>query len=212
MRVKIIGHGFIGSHLEKALLEDKTTNTYEIVEENPDIIFYCSGVMRSNNPSDFYRVNYEMLKECIQNIDCPIVYLSSTQYNMDNDYGRSKRLGESATLEYENGIVYRLCNTFGDGSKPNYNSVVATWMFNIKHDLPILISDPDIVLRLNYIDDVVRGLKQALEEPNTEKIYTIQPVYEITLGDLAETIKEIKEEVKMETELGKKLEKTYKSY
>jgi len=206
MKVKIIGKGFIGSHLEQALKD------YEIVEENPDFIFYCAGVMRSNDTNSFYKVNYEMLKECIKETNVPVVYLSSMQYDMDNDYGRSKRLGESATLEYDKGIVYRLCNTFGDGSKPNYNSVVATWMFNIKHDLPILISDPDIVLRLNYIDDVVRGLKQALEEPNTEKIYTIQPVYEITLGDLAETIKEIKEEVKMETELGKKLEKTYKSY
>jgi len=212
MKVKIIGKGFIGSHLEKSLLEDKTTNTYEIVEENPDIIFYCAGVMRSTNPTDFYKVNYEMLKECISNINVPIVYLSSTQYNMDNDYGRSKRLGESATLEYEKGMVYRLCNTFGDGSKPHYNSVVATWLYDVKYDNPIVITNREYPLQLNYIEDVIQAFKEEIFDIKVGTINTIYPTYTIKLGELADIIQGFKNNELPDTELEKKLYKTYKTY
>lgn len=208
MKIKIIGKGFIGGHLERALLN----NGFKIVDEDPDFIFYCAGINNWDNSEEFYKVNYEMLKECIKNINVPIVYLSSIHFDRDDDYGRSKRLGESATLEYDQGTVYRLQNTFGSDAKINHHSVVATWLYNIKHDLPIIINDIDYVLRLNYIDDVVSGLIQAINSNNKDRIYTIEPVYEITLGDLADLIRDIKAGIKQETELGKKLEKTYRSY
>lgn len=214
MKVKIIGKGFIGGSLEKSLLEDRTTNTYEVVENDPDIIFYCAGITDWNNTEEFYKVNYEMLKECIKNINVPIVYVSSIHFDRDNDYGRSKRLGESATLEYDKGIVYRLQNTFGDGAKPNHHSVVATWMYNIKHDLPININDTNYELQLNYIDDVINAFKEQINETAilSDRIFTIYPTYTIKLGELLEMIINFKKDYLPDTELEKKLYKTYRSY
>ena len=39
--------------------------------------------------------------------------------------------------------VYRLPNVFGKWSKPNYNTVVATYCHNIARDLDIQINNPD---------------------------------------------------------------------
>ena len=70
----------------------------------------------------------------------------------------------------ENGVkvlVYRLPNLFGKWSRPNYNSVVATFCYNIARDLEIQIHDPNTELTLCYIDDVVDEFISALEGKET---------------------------------------------
>ena len=67
--------------------------------------------------------------------------------------------------------------------------MVATFCNNIAQGLPIQISDPDLIIELAYIDDVVDELLQAL---NTTKSGLfrgeVSQTYSITLGDLAEKI------------------------
>lgn len=197
--MEIIGNGFIGSHLKEYCETNK-------VKE--DIIYYCKGVMRTSNKDDFYKVNYEMLRDILENTKKKVVYLSSTQYNQDNDYGKSKRLGESLQVDYKNLIIYRLPNTFGANAKPNYNSVVATWLYNIKHDIPIIISNRETVLEIAYIDDVINCLVNKYRK----NVNYIKPTYKIELGELADIIYGFKNEKKPVKVLQKKLYKTYRSY
>lgn len=217
MKCLVIGYnGFIGTHLCK-----KLENKYEVVYYNGEIpldvdrIYYCAGIMRNEDKELFYTVNYKMVKNIIEyirpkNID--FIYLSSMQYEQDNDYGRSKRLGEIATLEYNRGFVYRLRNTFGAGAKPNYNSVVSTFLYNIKNNLPIQIKDRSIVMELNYIDDVIATLKNFNHKGINYKIEEIAPIYKITLGELADTIYRFKQGVEPIIDLEGKLYETYKQY
>ena len=58
--------------------------------------------------------------------------------------------------------VYRLPNLFGKWSKPNYNTVVATYCHNIARDLDIQINNPDAELNLCYIDDVLEEFIKSL--------------------------------------------------
>lgn len=190
----IIGHGFIGSNLAKHNTEGK--------------VYYCAGVMRSDNKEDFYKVNYENVKNEISKLNGqPFIYLSSTQYDLNNDYGYSKRLGESATLSYHNGIIYRLCNTFGANAKPNYNSVVSTIIHNIKFNLPICINNANFELEINYIDDVIKGLLNI-----ENKINYIMPVYKVKLGDLYSIIWGFNQGKIPQNELEHKLYETYNGY
>ena len=97
----------------------------------------------------------------------PIVFSSSTQAEFDNPYGRSKLAAEEALLRYgrDTGApvhLYRLTNVFGKWARPNYNSVVATFCYNIAHDLPIAVNDPAVALGLIYIDDVVDEFLRCL--------------------------------------------------
>ena len=59
--------------------------------------------------------------------------------------------------------VFRLPNVFGKWCKPNYNSAVATFCNNIAHDLPIQVNDRASELELQYIDDLVSEMLDALE-------------------------------------------------
>ena len=58
-------------------------------------------------------------------------------------------------------LIYRFPNLFGKWCRPNYNSVIATFCNNIANDLPIQVNDPNVMLNLVYIDDVVDELINA---------------------------------------------------
>ena len=84
--------------------------------------------------------------------------------------------------------LYRLPNVFGKWSRPNYNSVVATFCHNIARGLPITANDPAAQVPLVYIDDVAAAFVRALEGaaiPDAEGRYAVKPEYRITVGDLA---------------------------
>ena len=67
-----------------------------------------------------------------KNVKTKIYYASSTQAEMNNEYGSSKKESEKILLELNNFhknkiAILRLPGIFGMGCKPNYNSVVATF-------------------------------------------------------------------------------------
>ena len=93
---------------------------------------------------------------------------SSTQAVLENPYGQSKKAVEELFFSYGNEtgaklLVYRFHNIFGKWCSPNYNSVVATFCYNIANDLPIMINDRSTLLTLVYIDDVINELLNAIE-------------------------------------------------
>lgn len=212
MKILVTGaNGFIGKNLCQHLKEkeyeiitfDKDDN-FSVIEENInniDFIYHLAGVNRPENPTEFYKGNTDLTKSIIEilqtnKLNIPIVYTSSIQATNNTDYGKSKKMAEDLLLEY--GInskvyIYRLHNVFGKWCRPNYNSVVATFCYNVVNNLELTINNPDTMLELIYIDDVINEFVNLLKEKNAivknDNIYTIQPVYKIKLSDLAEKIK-----------------------
>jgi UDP-2-acetamido-2,6-beta-L-arabino-hexul-4-ose reductase len=126
-----------------------------------------------------------------------IVFSSSIQAALNNPYGISKKEAEEVLLRFgaEAGAViriYRLKNLFGKWSRPNYNSVVATFCHNIANDLPIRISDANERLDLTYVDEVVEAfLVEVGSCPSAESGLVngdLVPSHALTLGELAGTI------------------------
>lgn len=170
-----------------------------------DFVFHLAGVNRPKDVNEFYEGNAsftERLCLLLEEYDnkSPILISSSIQANRDNDYGKSKKEGEEYLLNHGKKMnskvyIYRLANLFGKWSRPNYNSVVATWCHNIANGLDIQINDSDAELPLCYIDDVIETFLNALEgHPGEckENIYRVEPVYYINLGKLAGIIKSFK--------------------
>ena len=97
-------------------------------------------------------------------------------------------------------FIYRLANVFGKWCRPNYNSAVATWCYNIARDLPIMVRDPEATVTLVYIDDVVRGFISCLYNrepcPYTKEgvPMSITPSYTKSLGEIVELIKSFHDE------------------
>lgn len=220
---------------ELIVYEYDLTNTKEDLKSytaDCDFVVHLAGVNRPKDPSEFYEGNKGFtetlcayLKEA--NNKCPILISSSIQVGRDNDYGKSKKEGEDLLIEFEKGngnpvFIYRFANLFGKWCRPNYNSVTATWCYNIAHDLEIQVNDPEVVLPLVYIDDVVEEIIACMEgNPTYDKeneYYTVLPIYQVKLGKMRDLLYEFKNSrntlsiADQSDEFAKKLYATYLSY
>ena len=168
-----------------------------------DVVFHLAGMNRTNDPSAFRRVNRDFTGEICEKLRdlgrAPkIVFSSSIQAIMDNEYGLSKREAEEILRQFGSDTgaairIYRLSNVFGKWCRPNYNSVVATFCHGIANDLPIQISDSGRELELVYIDDVVEAFLEEAKIGEALNGNRDIPFYKLTLGDLAGRIQSFHE-------------------
>ena len=155
---------------------DSSAEDLDTAAKNADFVFNLAGVNRPDSADEFMTGNRDFLSSLLELLkkhgnSCPVLLSSSVQATLigryDSDYGRSKRAAEDVLFNYsrETGakaLVYRFPNLFGKWCRPNYNSAVATFCYNIANDLPITVSDPDITLELLYIDDLIDEMLCAL--------------------------------------------------
>lgn len=242
MNILVTGaKGFVGKNLVAELKNRGFENIFEFTRESNlslldkytkecDFVFHLAGVNRPEHEEEFMDGNLgltsillDLLKK--NNNHSPILITSSVQADKDNAYGKSKKEAEDLVFKHskENNskvYVYRLTNLFGKWSKPNYNTVVATYCYNIARDLDIQINNPDAELTLCYIDDVLEEFLKALDgKPTIQNNFCEVPVtHDIKLGDLANLIKNFKNSSKtlsipdMNDALTKKLYSTYLSF
>ncbi len=210
MRVLVTGaNGFIGKNLLVHLREigiETASFTHEMTLQDltaslndVDFVFHLAGVNRPEEVAEFTAGNVGLTRQLCDLIRAsgrhiPVLYTSSIQAEADNPYGVSKLSAENAlmALEKDTGspvYLYRLPNVFGKWSRPNYNSAVATFCHNVVYDLPIKINDPASIIRLVYIDDVVKDFLRMLKElPRGVERPTVSPEYTMTVGELANQI------------------------
>ena len=118
--------------------------------------------------------------------------------------------------------IFRLNNVFGKWCRPNYNSVVATFCNNIANDLDIQINDPNTILNLIYIDDIIKEFSSILDGNRPSNIIDgkcyISKKYSISLQELVDLIYSFKDSANSiyvpntGNEFVKKLYSTYISY
>ena len=171
-------NGFIGKHMRLLLRRkghevfcyDVDSSLEELKEylSKCDFVVHLAGINRPLSTEEFYEGNTNLTKTLcdLNKRNVPIIMSSSIQAELDNDYGKSKRLAEEYLLNSNVPVyVYRLANVFGKWCRPNYNSACATFCYNIAHDLPIEIRDRDYVVKFNYVEDVVDTFLKTIELP-----------------------------------------------
>jgi len=211
---------------------DKDTDCSLLDEycKKADFVFHLAGVNRPKEQSEFMDGNFGFTIELLNMLKkyknaCPIMISSSIQAELDNPYGASKKAGEDVLLSYgeETGAkiyIYRFPNVFGKWCRPNYNSAVATFCHNISHDIPIQVNDPNVIMNLVYIDDVVQELINVLvHKANKEgDFYKVGIEHQIKLGEIVELIESFKDSrtslqvPNLSKPMVKKLYSTYLSY
>ena len=92
-----------------------------------------------------------------------IILASSTHAENSSVYGKSKLKAEKLVINLNDKLeqvaaIYRFPGVFGKFCKPNYNSVVATFCYNVINDVPLTISNKKKQLELVYIDDLVEQI------------------------------------------------------
>lgn len=203
--------GFIGRNLVAELknrgyssffLYDLDTDASLLGEycARADIVFHLAGVNRPNETSEFMEGNFGFTATLLTKLkehrnNCPIILSSSTQAELDNPYGRSKKAGEDLLIRYgeETGakvLIYRFPNVFGKWSRPNYNSAIATFCHNIARGLPVSIHDPEALLKLVYIDDLVTELIHVMENKKEGQgtFGEVPCVYTVRLGKIVDLL------------------------
>lgn len=217
MKIGITGsNGFIGKNLLEHIgrVEDVEVITFtrsdpdsklEKLVSTVDFIFHLAGINRPENPQEFYEGNQDLTQKIVDlaikfKRSTPILISSSTQADHDNDYGKSKLGSESALWVYskQSGApvyIYRLPNVFGKWSRPNYNTVIATWCHNISRDIPLEVNNESHELDLVYIDDVVEHFVRHLDETAKSGVIfpEVSPVYKQSLGSIRDLLVDFKD-------------------
>jgi UDP-2-acetamido-2,6-beta-L-arabino-hexul-4-ose reductase len=243
MKVLVTGaNGFIGKNLIARLQAQGNCevlpfdiNTNESLLDSYckqcSFVFHLAGINRPQNASEFMHGNFGFTVKLLEKLSAagnksPVLLTSSTQAVLDNDYGKSKLAGEDFLRNYgiKNNIktyIFRLPNVFGKWCKPNYNSAVATFCFNIANGLPITINNRETELTLVYIDDVVDTFIDALNGKFgcQNDILRIPTEHKATLGYIADLLNGFVESrlnlfcpAQAENSFEKKLYSTYLSY
>lgn len=144
---------------------------------NADVIVHLAGVNRSESEDAFTNDNSALTSQilnCISqrtsNQDRPLfIFSSSSQVktNPDTLYSQSKLYAEDALIcacqsDDIKLVIMRLPGIFGKWCRPNYNSVVATFCFNISRNIPLVLNNPQQILSLIYIDDLLSFLEDLI--------------------------------------------------
>ncbi len=243
MNILVTGAGgFIGKNLVQRLrfMDGYSVFSFDIdtdpsllatYAKDADAVFHLAGINRPKKSEEFMEGNFGFTKtlldtlESVGNTRATIAVSSSIQAALDNEYGASKKAGEELVRQYSqrtgaHSVIYRFPNVFGKWCRPNYNSAVATFCHNIARGLPITVNDPETLLHLVYIDDVVDELLACLShKEHVRDGYGYVPcVYDVKLGlipRLLHSFKESRESLylpDLSDGFEKKLYSTYLSY
>lgn len=213
MKILITGaEGFIGKNLIIALRSRGYVDLLTFDADSPQdlldrycgecgFVYHLAGANRPKQQDEYMQADFSFTDSLLRQLNkhknrCPVMFASSTQAALPNLYGRSKKAGEELLELYANETgakvyVYRFPHVFGKWAKPNHNSVIATFCYNVAHDLPIVIRDENTQLQLAYIDDVAESLCDLLDGKMTkEGAYCVVPLsYHAKLGDIAKSIR-----------------------
>ena len=157
---------------------DSTPEQLDLWCKECDFVFNLAGVNRPKDPEEFMKENFGFTTILLDTLkkyknDCPVMISSSIQATLagrfgTSEYGKSKKAGEE--LMFRNGeetgakvLVYRFPNLYGKWCRPNYNSAVATFCNNIANGLPIQVNDPNVIMELLYVDDLIEEMICALQ-------------------------------------------------
>jgi UDP-2-acetamido-2,6-beta-L-arabino-hexul-4-ose reductase len=172
IKIGITGYrGFIGKNVisifrykyntELIKLDKEIMNNERIIIEL-DWVLHFAGVNRANSDEDFIKGNVEytnlLLNYCNLMDKKPKIFFSSSQRVSGNDiFARTKKTAEELIADYNKNHgfeneIHRLPNIFGKGAKPNYNSFIATFCFNIISGIRIEVNEDASKIPLLYID------------------------------------------------------------
>ena len=183
MKVLIIGSkGFIAKNLILTLKNTPNIKLFQVRNrkekkkifvnmEKVDTIFHFAGVNKGTK-KEFFDNNYLLTSEICKRIvkkklNLKFFYTSTIHTNKNTFYGKSKKLAEGEVLKLRKKtkceiFIYKLPNIFGKGSKPFYNSVVATFCHLLARNKKVIIESPKNKINLLYIDDLIDSFKQKL--------------------------------------------------
>jgi UDP-2-acetamido-2,6-beta-L-arabino-hexul-4-ose reductase len=200
--------GFIGKNLYLYLKE----NSYSVSEFNKsktirelkekvsksDIIINLVGQNRGEK-SQFKKNNVSFINKIIEKKFLKkkfIIHASTIKINENSIYGKSKKeseilLKKNRKVKNYDLTILRLPNIFGKWCKPNYNSVISTFCYNIIYNKNIKINYSKKIPFL-YIDDLIILIEKIILNKKRVLLPKIKNIYQKDLEYISKKLFEFK--------------------
>jgi len=207
--------GFIGYHLSNTLklykekynlinFENYYFNNEKLLEnfaKNCDVIIHLAAVNRHKDPNYIYKTNTDLVKKLINacekaNNKPHIIFSSSIQEDLNNEYGKSKAEGRKlfenfARQNNSDFTALIIPNVFGPFSKPFYNSFIATFCYQIANNKqPEIIVDNKV--KLIYVNDLVKKTIDIIDNTKGINTISITAPFEIRVSDTINILENFK--------------------
>ena len=196
VRIGITGQGgFVGTHLFNYLgLQENITcipfkniffddsETLRAFVKQCDVVIHLAALNRHTNPEVLYQTNVDLVQKLIaamvaEGTNPHVIFSSSTQEDRNNVYGNSKKQGRSLLIDWakNNNAKFTgllIPNVFGPFGNPFYNSVMATFCYQLTHnEIPKI--DIDGTLNLIFVAELVEVIWNVINEKIDNPNYII---------------------------------------
>lgn len=215
-RVGILGrNGFLGNALSRYL----TLFTEEFVEvegkrslfsnaddldafvQSCDVIVTFAGLNRLDDLNVVYQTNINIAKELVAALERTqvkphVIYSSTIHEDRDEYYGKSKKEARILISEWakSNNALFTglvIPNVFGSFGKPFYNSVVATFCYQLANNETPKIN-VDGFLKLVYVDDVSKFIVSKIGEGKFDEKIEIPFEAELKVSEVLQKLEYFK--------------------
>ncbi len=242
MKIGITGsRGFIGSHIAAFVRAKKGTRvfSFDLPQQNmldaaqvaafikdKDVIIHAAAVNRGTDTEVIAGtvVSTFNLIEAMRRLKKKpkLIFLSSVQAETDSLYGRAKLLAETMLQDYAQThkapiAVFRLANVFGEGCRPFYNSVIATFCHQLARGEKLAVNPSDKKFNFVYVNDVaalvVKEVGTRRAKPFYFKRVTSKDAFTVTeLATLLTRLAKLPSARGLKSKFEKDLFATYQSY
>ncbi|WP_313304597.1 NAD-dependent epimerase/dehydratase family protein [Empedobacter sp.] len=208
-------NGFVGKHLfntlglypeeferidfQKEFFEDET-KLDEFVAQC-DVIVHLAAMNRHESEQFIYETNVALANKLVDSLKrthtkAHVLMSSSTQEERDNLYGKSKKEGREAIVNWANenggkatGLI--IPNVFGAFGKPFYNSFIATFCHQLTHgETPTIANDGEV--NLIYVQELVmKIIEEIRSEKSTAELF-VQPTSTKKVSEVLALLNEYK--------------------
>jgi len=194
IRVGITGQaGFVGTHLYNHLglapnkykripFEDRFFSDSALLKsfvKQCDVIVHLAAMNRHPDPQVIYDTNIGLVKQLIDAMESEgvtphVLFSSSTQEELDNLYGQSKKDGRELLEQWASrnnasftGLV--VPNVYGEFSRPNYNTFIATFAHKLVNgEQPQIITDSSV--KLIYVGSLCKFIIGQFENKGVSRV------------------------------------------
>ncbi len=244
MKIGITGSsGFIGKHIIDVLRVKKNISLsfFDLPQKDllkggeklkrfikdKDVIIHAAVVNRGNDADVIAGgliITYNLISAMKDNKSkAKLIFFSSIQAEMDTICGQCKKLAEIMLEDFSKRFkipvsIFRMTHIFGEGARPFYASVVATFCYQTVYNKKLTIHPGSRNRKMNlvYINDVVKRVVREIFTKRKKSFYfkKVSTKDEIKVGDLTKLISSFKDKkrIKLKNSFQKKLYKTYLSY
>lgn len=214
MNILVTGsNGFIAKNLIIRLQSFKNFNVLKYNKKNnfedlekkikdTDIIFHLAGSNREISKEIYIKNNNNLcakISEIIikNKLKKKIIFSSTSRIGEKNIYSLTKsksekQLQECAKISKSSLVIYRIPNVFGKWSKPNYNSVFATFSHKISRNEKINLFNQNKKISFIYIDDLINLFIKDCNHKKEKKLKKIRNTFALKPKDLVTILKYFK--------------------